>query len=276
MEVTLIGTGSPIPDPNRAGPCTLIKAGEDNGEHVVFDAGRGCVMRMPLAQTAPGFLAGVVITHLHSDHLTAFNDILTTHWITAPEGTPLRVWGPVGITHYVDHLLLALGPDIQYRMDHHDDLSWAPDVQVTEVVPGDSFTIGSMTITCFETCHAPVEPTVGYRVESDGKTVAIAGDTIPCEGLDALTKDVDVYVQTVIRDDIVKQIPIPRLQDILDYHSSVEQAGQVAAKNGVRTLMLTHYVPAPQPEQYDEWIAIAAKEFDGEIVMGDDLTSVTV
>ena len=131
-----------------------------------------------------------------------------------------------------------------------------------------------MSISCFETCHAPVEPTVGYRVESDGKTVAIAGDTIPCDGLDALTKDADVYVQTVIRDDIVKQIPIARLQDILDYHSSVEQAGQTAAKNNVKKLVLTHYVPAPQPEQYDEWIAIAAKEFDGEIVMGDDLTTI--
>lgn len=276
MEVTLIGTGSPIPDPNRAGPCTLIKAGVDNGEHLLFDAGRGCVMRMPAAGTGPAFLQGVLLTHLHSDHLTAFNDIVTTHWVMAPEGTPLRVWGPVGIKHYVDHILLALGPDIGYRIAHHDDLTWEPNVEVTEVVPGDSFTVGSSTITCFETCHQPVEPTVGYRVENDGKSVAIAGDTIPCDGLDALTTDVDVYVQTVIRDDIVKQIPVARLQDILDYHSSVEQAGQTAAKNNVKKLVLTHYVPAPQPEQYDEWIAIAAKEFDGPIVMGDDLTTIEV
>jgi ribonuclease Z len=276
VEVTLVGTGTPLPDPNRAGPCTLVKAGENNGEHVLIDAGRGCVMRMPLAQTGPAFLSGLLITHLHSDHLTAFNDIVTTHWIATNEPTPLRVWGPVGLKHYVDHILLALGPDMKYRMDHHEDLNWEPVVEVTEVVPGDAFTIGSMSITCHETCHAPVEPTIGYRVESDGKVVALAGDTIPCDGLDSLTKDADVYVQTVIRDDIVKTIPIPRLQDILDYHSSVEQAGQVAAKNRVKTLMMTHYVPAPQPEQYPEWIAIAAKEFDGEIVMGDDLTSVTV
>jgi len=124
--------------------------------------------------------------------------------------------------------------------------------------------------------HAPVEPTIGFRVEREGKVVALAGDTIPCTGLDELTTDADVYVQTVIRDDLVKLVPMQRLQDILDYHSSVEQAAQTAANNGVKTLLMTHYVPAPQPDQYDEWIAIAAEHFDGEIVMGDDLTSVTV
>jgi ribonuclease Z len=127
-----------------------------------------------------------------------------------------------------------------------------------------------------ETLQAPVDPTLGSGVARAGMVVALAGDTIPCAGLDGLTTDADVYVQTVIRDDLVKLVPMPRLQDILDYHSSVEQAGQTAANNGVKTLMMTHYVPAPQPEQYDEWIAIAAKHFDGEIVMGDDLTSVTI
>jgi ribonuclease Z len=133
-----------------------------------------------------------------------------------------------------------------------------------------------MSVSVHQTMHAPVEPTIGFRVERDGKVVALAGDTIPCAGLDDLTTDADVYVQTVIRDDLVKLVPMARLQDILDYHSSVEQAAQTAARNGVKTLLMTHYVPAPQPEQYDEWIAIAAEHFDGEIVMGDDLTTVTV
>lgn len=276
MEITLIGTGSPLPDPNRAGPCTLVKAGPENGEHLLFDAGRGCVMRMPLAQTGPALLSALLVTHLHSDHLTAFNDILTTHWITAPKGAPLRVWGPPGIKHYVDHILLALGPDIQYRMNHHDDLNWEPNLEVVEVIPGESFLIGSSTISCFDTCHQPVEPTIGFRVENSGKVVAIAGDTIPCEGLDLLTEDADAYVQSVVRDDLVRQIPVPRLQDILAYHSSVAEAGHTAAKNNVKKLVLTHYVPAPQPEQYEEWVEIASAEFEGEVVMGDDLTTVVV
>jgi ribonuclease Z len=276
MDVVLLGTGSPMPDANRAGPATLLKTGEDGLEQVLVDAGRGCVMRMAAAGSLPGFLQGVLITHLHSDHLTDLNDIITTHWIMAMEGTPLKVWGPPGIQRYVDYMMKALEPDVGYRIAHHDDLTWEPVVEVTEVSPGDRFTVGSMEVSVHQTMHAPVEPTIGFRVEREGAVVALAGDTIPCAGLDELTTDADVYVQTVIRDDLVKLVPVPRLQDILDYHSSVEQAAQTAANNGVKTLLMTHYVPAPQPEQYDDWIAIAAEHFDGEIVMGDDLTTVTV
>jgi ribonuclease Z len=276
MDIVLLGTGSPIPDANRAGPSTLLKFGEGDSEHVLVDAGRACVMRMAGAGSMPGFLQGVLITHLHSDHLCALNDIITTHWIMTNEPTTLRIWGPPGLKHFVDHMLIALGPDISYRVAHHDDLTWEPVVEVTELEPGDTFTVGSANVSVHETVHAPVHPTIGFRVEHDGKVAALAGDTIPCPGLDDLTQNADVYVQTVIRDDIVRSIPVARLQDILDYHSSVEQAGQTAANNGVKTLMLTHMVPAPQPEQYDEWKAIAAKEFDGEIVIGDDLTTVTI
>lgn len=276
MEVVLLGTGSPVPDPNRAGPATLLKAGDDGLEQLLVDAGRGCVMRMAGAGSLPSMLQGVLITHLHSDHLTDLNDIITTHWVMSPAPAPLRMWGPPGLQRYVDLLLAALEPDIGYRLAHHDDLDQPPNVEVTEVVPGDRFTLGTMTIGVYETAHAPVEPTVGYRVEREGKVVALAGDTIPCDGLDALTAGADVYVQTVIREDLVRLVPSARLQDILDYHSSVEQAARTAARARVGTLFMTHYVPAPSPEQYDEWIAIAAEHFDGRIMMGDDLTSVSI
>ena len=42
----------------------------------------------------------------------------------------------------------------------------------------------------------------------------------------------------------------------------------------MRTLVLTHQIPTPAPESADEWIAIARKHFDGEIVFGEDLTRV--
>jgi ribonuclease Z len=69
---------------------------------------------------------------------------------------------------------------------------------------------------------------------------------------------------------------MPRLQDILDYHSTVEQAAQTATRAGVGTLVLTHYVPGIGPGQEDDWRALAAAHFAGEIILGDDLTSVTI
>ncbi len=272
MEIVLLGTGSPIPDANRAGPATLVKVGEL--EHVLVDAGRGCVMRMAGAGSLPINLSGVLITHLHSDHVTDLNDVITTHWIMSQEPTPLRIWGPPGIRQFVDHTMAALAPDLTYRTEHHDDLTWTPILEVSEVSTGDRFEVGSAQVDVHETMHAPADPTIGFRIEHAGLVVALAGDTIPCPGLDRLTQDADAYVQTVIDDDLVRLIAIPRLLDILDYHSSVRQAAQVAARNKVKRLVLTHMVPAPRPEQYPAWVAAGAEHFDGEIIIGDDLTVV--
>jgi ribonuclease Z len=129
------------------------------------------------------------------------------------------------------------------------------------------------------TDHRPVAPTVGYRIEGDGKVAALAGDTVPCDGLDEMCTGADAYVQTVIREDLVRQVAtlVPtgeRFLDILDYHSTVQQAAQTAARAGVGTLVLTHFVPPVQPGQEDEWRAMAAEHFAGNIVVGPDLTSV--
>jgi len=124
------------------------------------------------------------------------------------------------------------------------------------------------------TDHRPVEPTVAFRIDDAGTSVVLGGDGVPCTGLDELCRGATAYVQTAIRDDIVRMIPSARLQDILDYHSTVAQAAQTAARAGVRTLVLTHYVPGIAPGHEDEWRALAATHFDGEIVLGDDLTSV--
>jgi ribonuclease Z len=172
--------------------------------------------------------------------------------------------------------MMMLGSDVQYRLDHHDDLNDAPAVVVVEVSPADVFTVGEVSVRVGATDHRPCGPTVGFRVEGADATVVLGGDGIPCDTLDELCADADGYVQTVLRDDLVKLVPMPRLQDILDYHSTVEQAAQTATRAGVGTLILTHYVPGIAPGQEDEWRALAAAHFAGEIVLGDDLTSVTI
>jgi ribonuclease Z len=271
MNVTLLGTGSPIPDANRAGPATLVRADD---ALLLVDCGRGVLMRLVAAGALPPMLSAVLLTHLHSDHITDLNDVITTHWVITTEPTPLRVIGPPRTQAVVDGTIAALEPDIGYRLAHHADLTWRPQVDVTEVKPGDTFTIGNATIRVDATDHRPVEPTVAYRVEADGKSLVLGGDGVPCASLDELCTGADAYVQTVLRADLVGLIPNPRFQDILDYHSSVEDAARTAARAGVRTLILTHYIPGMAAGSEDEWRALAAEHFDGRIVIGDDLTSV--
>jgi ribonuclease Z len=273
MDVILLGTGSPLPSPNRAGPATLVRAGAVN---LLADAGRGVVMRLAAVGVGPAALSAVLLTHMHSDHICDLNDVITSHWVMNTAPTPLKVFGPKGAKALIEATLAMLAFDVKYRIDHHDDLNAGPVIETVELEPGDSFTVGDCAITAYQTDHSPVFPTLGYRIEQAGGVVAIAGDTVPCAGLDALCKDADIYVQTVIRDDLVKRVPLQRLQDILDYHSTVEQAAQTAERAGVRTLMLTHYVPNLMPGQEDQWRDIARPHFKGEIVLGDDLTSSSV
>jgi len=273
MEVILTGTGSPLPDANRAGPSTLVKAGDT---HILVDAGRGVVMRMAGAGSLPGLLAGVLVTHLHSDHICALNDVITTHWVMSQGKATLPIYGPIGTAEFVDRQLHALEPDIGYRMEHHDVLTNPPLVNVTELAPGNSFALGDVKIDTAATEHAPVRPTIGFRIEHAGSTAALVGDTIPCDGVDELARNADVYVQTVIRRDLVEMIPAGMMQDILDYHSGVVEAAQTAERVAAKRLALTHMVPAPTPERYPEWMAIAAEHYSGEVIVGDDLTTVTI
>jgi len=272
MDVTLLGTGSPIPDPNRAGPSTLVRAGE---QVILCDAGRGVVMRMAGALTGPAALSAVLVTHLHSDHLTDLNDVITTRWIMSPAANPITIHGPVGMAFVVDRMLEMLSLDVGYRIAHHQDLVEPPAVTVVEVEPGDTFAIGDVVVRVGATDHRPVEPTVAYRLDHGATSVVLGGDGVPCAGLDELCAGATAYVQTVLREDIVRLVPMQRFLDILDYHSTVEQAAQTAQRAGVRTLILTHYVPGIGPGQEEEWRALAAAHFDGDIVLGDDLTSVS-
>lgn len=273
MDIVLTGTGSPLPDPNRAGPSTLVKAGDT---HILVDAGRGVVMRMAGAGSLPGLLAGVLVTHLHSDHICALNDVITTHWVMTQGNAVLRIYGPGGTAQFVERQIHALEADIGYRIAHHDELTAPPQVQVTELDAGDSFSIGDVHVNTAATEHSPVRPTIGYRLEHEGSTAALVGDTLPCDGVDELATGADAYVQTVIRRDLVERIPNEMIQDILDYHSGVVDAAETASRTGAKRLVLTHLVPAPTPEQYPEWIERAAAHYDGEIVIGDDLTTITV
>jgi ribonuclease Z len=74
---------------------------------------------------------------------------------------------------------------------------------------------------------------------------------------------------------LVKSVPSPRLQDVLDYHSNCEEAGETAGRAGVKTLVLTHFVPSLVSGTEEEWRTLASERFDGEIVVANDLTTIT-
>lgn len=273
MDITLLGTGSPLVDPNRAGPSTLVSAG---GQTFLVDCGRGVLMRAAAAGVGAAGVTALLLTHLHSDHITDLSDVITTRWVTTIGPNPLPIIGPPGTRKVVEATLAALAPDISYRIGHHADITEPPRLEVHEFTDGQVWDSTGVRITAAPTDHRPVEPTLAFRIEHGGESVVLAGDTVPCATLDELAQGANMLVHTVIRKDLVALMPAQRIRDILDYHSSVEQAAATAARAGVGTLVLTHYVPPLIPGQEDQWRALAAAEFDGRIELGDDLLRIAV
>lgn len=275
IEVTLLGTGSPIPDPDRAGPSTLIRAGDQT---FLVDCGRGVLQRLAAAGSGAPQLTALLLTHLHSDHIADLGDVLITRWIGtfSPDPAPLPIIGPPGTADVVEAMLAAFGHDISYRLEHHADLTEPPRVQVHEYTDGTVWDEAGVQVRVAPTDHRPVAPTIAFRVDHSGASVVLAGDTVPCATLDALTSGAGALVHTAIRRDLIDAVPLQRVRDICDYHSTVEQAADTAARAGVGILILTHYVPAMAPSTEDQWRALAATTFDRQIELGNDLHRVQV
>jgi len=277
MSTTVItlGTGSPIPHPDRAGPATVVSSGD---AHVLFDCGRGVVMRLAGAGLGPAQLSAVWLTHLHSDHICDLGDVITTRWITTFAPTPLDIVGPVGTAAHVSAVIASLGPDIGYRIAHHDDLNDPPSVRVHEVGPGpvNGGVPPGWSITAAATDHRPVTPTLGFRVDTGSGVVAICGDTVPCDGLHDICADANTMVITAIRDDVIRSIGLPRLDDICGYHRSVDAAADTAAAAGVATLVITHHVPAPGPGDAEALTERIRARFVGDVVIANDLDRIDI
>ena len=281
IDVTLLGTGSPIPDPHRAGPSTLVQAGDEN---YLVDAGRGVLMRLAGAGCAPTMLTAVLLTHLHSDHITDLNDVITSSWaLNMDNPKPLRIVGPEGTKETVARILHFLDLDIGYRLAHHDDLNEPPQVEVTEITKGSLDLSTTVSISTAPTDHRPVDPTIAFRFDYQESSVVVAGDTVPCTDLDQLCNGAKALVHTAIRKDIIETLPLQRAKDILNYHSSVEEAAQTAQRAGMEMLILTHYVPGihPAENEFHElvvqlWRDRAAENFSGKVEIGDDLLKISL
>lgn len=118
--------------------------------------------------------------------------------------------------------------------------------------------------------------TIAFRVQHDRVSVVLAGDSVPCHGLDQLAAGADALVHSVIRKDLLKTLPQQRIRDVCDYHSSVEEAASTASRAAVGTLVLTHCVPPIAPGQEEAWRACAAAHFGGRIELGPDLHRIEV
>lgn len=270
LVVLLLGTGYPRPDPERAGPSTVVIAGD---AWFVVDAGRGTTMRLAATDLKYANLRGVFLTHLHSDHTAGLPDLFNTSWQFGRKKVPLELYGPRGTKKLANAMLDFFEEDIHWRRDVLERHPAAGATIRTHIVrEGVVYDDGTVKVTAFAVDHRPVVNAFGYRFESGGRTVVISGDTRPNDNLVRYAKGADVLVLEAYLPEHFLRVDTPEVAArLMRYHTSAEEAGELAARAGVKKLVLTHLIPANAEETFRER---AGRKFKGEIVVGRDLLRV--
>lgn len=282
LSVILLGTGTPLPNPDRACAATLVIAGDRT---FLVDTGRGFLNR--LADAGFSDATAVLFTHFHSDHFAEFGEFMVNRTV-AGATTPLPVIGPAGAAAVVGSLLAAYGPDTGWRQAHHKH-NWHGDTmkaEVSEKDPGVVWDRDGLKVTMIEVDHLPVKPAVGYRFDYRGKSAVVSGDTKKCQNLIDAAKGCDLLVHEALNQklteaavDTLRRSGRPEdarmaemATDLLDYHTTTEDLAEVARDCGAKKLVITHLAPRIPANPAMERLFIAGMErtFRGPIVVGRD------
>jgi ribonuclease Z len=261
LSVLLVGTGSPLPDKARGGPSTLIAVG---GKYYLVDAGLGAARDLLLWRILLQNIAGILITHFHSDHIADLGEIRLQTWV-AGRKAPLPVYGPPGVERIVNGFNEVYALDDGYRTKHHGAALLPPDaVALTAhvIVPGTVLDQDGLRITAVKVKHEPANPAYGYRFDFKGRSVVLSGDTAPDEDLAHLAKGADILVHEGLSPEMVgvmhdalaaanhpRQAQI--FHDIPGYHTSPVDAAKIANEAQVRLLVFSHIIPM-LPNQFAE------------------------
>lgn len=286
LHVLLCGTGSPLPDPTRAGPCTVVIA----GRHVfVVDAGEGGARNMALMGVPMGRIERLFLTHFHSDHIDGLGPMMLLRWTGASAHSPLPVAGPPGVEQVVSGFDAAYALDNGYRIAHHGPAVVPPEGAGAAALPFPLPGAGRLVLSedgvkvrAFTVDHGPVRPAVGYRFDYKGRSVVVSGDTAYSPVLVQAALGADLLVHEALQPKLLAAITkaleargqanTARItRDIVNYHATPEQAADAAHRAGVRALVLNHIVP-PLPMRFlgAAFLGDARAHFSGPITVGED------
>ena len=279
-QIVMLGTGTPIPDPDRSGPAVAILV---DSVAYLFDAGAGVMRRAAAAsrkgarafaprnamgQMAPQF-DRLFLTHLHSDHTLGLADVIFTPWIQGRR-TPLDIYGPPGTKHLVSGILDAYSEDIAERIAASGGP--APDgwkSVVHEITQGVVFQDSRIKVHAFAVPHAGWKYALGYRIETPDRTIVVSGDTRANSNIAEQCRGCDVLIHEVYSDAGFTTIPAVRQAYHSNAHTSATQLGDIATRAQPKLLILYHQLFFGSTEE--KLLSEVRSRFSGRVVSAHDL-----
>ena len=278
-RLILLGTGGgPTPKPNRSAPAQAIVV---NGATYVVDCGNGVARQMVLAGLKLSALKSIFLTHQHSDHTADYGNLLWLSWATNLV-TRVDTYGPPPLARMTDLFLEMNDTDIRTRIA---DEGRPPlkDLIVPHEITADGLVMQDVhvKVTAALVDHPPVVPAFAYRFDCPDRSIVISGDTRPSPGLVRLAKGADVLVHEVMYlpalERLIASEPNARTlrEHLLASHTSAQEVGRIASEAGVKTLVLSHFVPGGLPAIPDaDWEAMVRPHFRGKLIVGRDLLEI--
>ncbi len=279
MKATLLGTGMPAPDPRRRGPSQVLDMGD---QLVLVDCGAGALHRLVEAGYTGKGIQRIAITHLHSDHITGLADLLWAGWLQHWWNTPPTVVGPPGTAAFVHNLVEAFAYDIRVRSVEGGLTREGLEPAVEEIEDGWTVEGDRWRLTGFRVEHEPVDQAFGYRLDADAGSIVVSGDTRRSENLIRHAQDADLLIHEIVwrrgMDRLIASTPEPgqrsRWERVLNYHTPSDELGEIAARAGVKHLILSHLIFAGGTA--DDLRADVSKTFRGALTVGEDLATVEI
>jgi ribonuclease Z len=276
----MLGTGTPIPDPDRSGPALAIVV---DSVAYLFDAGAGVSRRAaaagrqgvkafasatPNGQPAPRFNR-IFLTHLHSDHTLGLADAIFTPWIQG-RARPIDVYGPPGTDRLVKGILDGNALDIEQRLRASGgppENGWKAIVH--EIGAGEVFRDSRITVTAFAVQHTDWKYAFGYRVQTPDGIIVVSGDTRPTDAIEKQCQGCDILIHEVYSDAGFATLPVLRQKYHAHSHTSATALGEIAARANPKLLILTHQLFFGSSDE--KLVSEVKSRFNGRVVSAKDL-----
>ena len=278
-RLILLGTGGgPRPNKMRNQSSWVVLV---NDVPYVVDCGEGVSRQLVFANVPLRNLRYIFITHHHSDHNLDYGNLMYNAWVSGFKGR-IDSYGPPPLEKMTKLYFEMNAYDIDIRIPDEGRSPLTPMIFAHEFSnDGIVMQNESVKVTAALVHHPPVEPSFAYRFDTPDRSIVFSGDTTPCDNLIKLAQGADVLVHEVLHKRsltraMARVANADRLiEHIVAAHTTHTDVGKVAKAAGVKTLVLTHFVPSDDSLLTDEiWVEGAKAHFNGEVIAGKDLMEI--